>query len=232
MKKIQIKESGQPEGPFVPILINHLSTPVLTMNTTEPKFNFPSNRIQYSEESSQLNVFTPQCYCCPITGACRNSENGVEVKKDECEASSQLNGLFQKQIGAQEDSGIETSDSCDEKKKKSCHRTVKHQHSKLSSTGCSTVKESVWFLKRLFCYIFIKWNLILNVFLNYIVLKEVVKIFLNYCNCYYSAIFLLKFLPICIVSYRLICMSKIFQNDLKFQVFKKLFIEFNVLIYR
>lgn len=150
LNKIKIKESGKPEGPFVPTLINHLSTPVLTINTAEPKFNFPLNRFHYSEESSQSKVFsTSRCYCCPITGACRNSENRVEVKKDECEAGCQLigqepsNELFQKQNGAQEDSGIETSDSCDEKKKKTCHRTVKHQHSKLSSTGCSTVKESV-----------------------------------------------------------------------------------------
>ncbi|KAG8193680.1 hypothetical protein JTE90_024043 [Oedothorax gibbosus] len=148
VKNIEAKESGCQESTFVPTLINHLSTPVLRINAMEKKFNFPLNGLQYSEESSQSQVFTTsECFCCPITGACRNSEKA----KNPSEVSRHLNGqilekpsnqLFQKN-GAQEDSGVETSDSCDEKKNKHCHRTVKHQHSKLSTSGCSTVMDSV-----------------------------------------------------------------------------------------
>lgn len=50
--------------------------------------------------------------------------------------------MIHKHNGAQDDSGIETSDSCDEKKTEAHCRAMKYQHSKSTIHNCAIVSES------------------------------------------------------------------------------------------
>lgn len=70
--------------------------------------------------------YTPRCFCCPLSGTCiasLASDTEYIQSKSFCQDT--------------DDSGIETSDSCDEKKKESNFRTVKRLHSR------NAIKESL-----------------------------------------------------------------------------------------
>ncbi|KAF8777699.1 inositol-tetrakisphosphate 1-kinase-like [Argiope bruennichi] len=142
LNKIHWKESGMVEEPYKPKLIDHLSTPVLKMEESNKKstdvFNFwkdvkPKIMDPHATDSihpvkQTLNVSDP-----PEAVQCIADKHLHDVQNEML--------LFQKQNDVQEDSGVETSDSCDEKKNKICHRTVKHQHSKKYASNCTSLKE-------------------------------------------------------------------------------------------
>ncbi|XP_015925324.1 inositol-tetrakisphosphate 1-kinase [Parasteatoda tepidariorum] len=148
VRKIQFRLTGDPEPPFKPVLLNCLSSPVIAMKRDQKfSFDLQDNHAQ----NSFNNIHMPKCFCCPISGSSCNSVNHMpksttnKFAGDQTVLFSKPNNEFtmiQKHNGAQDDSGIETSDSCDEKKSEARCRAIKHQHSKNTIHNCAIVSES------------------------------------------------------------------------------------------
>lgn len=135
LNKIHLKESGEIEETYEPKLIEFLSTPVLKIEENGQK---PSNAFQFWMDMEPKAIENRSCSS--IASDASTSMHCMEDKHLQRVQNEML--LFHKQSDVQEDSGVETSDSCDERKNKICHRTVKHQHSKKYVSNNSSVKET------------------------------------------------------------------------------------------
>ncbi|GIY23612.1 hypothetical protein CDAR_590621 [Caerostris darwini] len=129
LKKINLKGAGLMEEDYEPKLIHKLS-PVLKMNESSAGEDF-----QYWNTFDSKNVLPHATdSCSSVASTCCNTIHPVNQAEVDGTFQSRIDKHLQKvQNDVQEDSGVETSDSCDEKKNKICQRIVKHQHSKKSA---------------------------------------------------------------------------------------------------
>ncbi|GBM86987.1 hypothetical protein AVEN_119904-1 [Araneus ventricosus] len=142
LNKIHLKESGIVEEPYKPKLIDHLSTPVLNMEESDEKstdaFHFWKDLKPKAMNPHATGCVHPMKQTLSVSDPPEAMQCIVDKHLQEVQSEMLL---FQKQNDVQEDSGVETSDSCDEKKNKICHRTIKHQHSKKYASNCTSLKE-------------------------------------------------------------------------------------------
>lgn len=130
VKKMSVKVAGQDAAECKPTLLDCVVTP-----RRHQKFNFDSFcKVDGLSKAVIPNV--PQCICCPISSICLNKMQTEQKNSNtpHAAAASKDSLHFHSEYFTQDDSGIETSDSCDEKKD-SCHRTMKRLHSRLVNTA-------------------------------------------------------------------------------------------------
>lgn len=131
MKKQSQKISGESESECKP----QLNQCVLTPRGQLQKFSFDFSKSDGQSKTAIPNI--PQYFCSPVSNA---TTNGLHSDEKNCVKIPCLNKTsvklphFHSQDCAQEDSGIETSDSCDEKKEP-CHRTLKRPHSQILNSS-------------------------------------------------------------------------------------------------
>lgn len=129
LKKQSLKTSGESESECKP----QLNQCVLTPRGQLQKFSFEFSKSDGQSKTVIPNI--PQYLCCPIsntTNGLHSEENCVKIP---CLSKTSVKSPhFHSQDCAQEDSGIETSDSCDEKKEP-CHRTLKRPHSQILNSS-------------------------------------------------------------------------------------------------
>lgn len=137
-KKIALKATGEEDVDCKPTLGHCILTP-----RGHQKFNFDCVNTNDCVQTKTIIPSTPKCFCCPISNTCLNSLN-LEAKHSKIArlvTESHIDSQFHSHDYAQDDSGIETSDSCDEKKEP-CHRTVRRLHSRTINSVASALDES------------------------------------------------------------------------------------------
>lgn len=125
VKKVSLRAAGKDESSCKLTLAQRVTSPRVNLQ----KFNFDSVKPQLCKQQQPRAIIPsiPRCLCCPISSTCLNGIH-TEPKKSK-KIESRLDSHFHSLDCLQDDSGIETSDSCDEKKE-TCHRTMRRLHSR------------------------------------------------------------------------------------------------------
>lgn len=127
LKKISLKAAGKGEHECKPKLNQYVLTP-----RGHQRFNFDF----VAEGQSKIVIPNiPSCFCCPISSACLNGLHSEKKHTIACLSETHVDSPHcHSQDCLQDDSGIETSDSCDERKEP-LHRSMKRSmHSRLVNT--------------------------------------------------------------------------------------------------
>lgn len=131
IKKMSLKAAGKDDVECKP------SLELILTPRGHQKFNFDSFNCK-ERQSETIIPTTPPCFCCPISSDCLNGLHIEEKDSKTVQLAENRTSLphFHSLDCAQDDSGIETSDSCDEKKE-ACHRTLRRFHCRVNTTTLS-----------------------------------------------------------------------------------------------